>query len=131
MSANPNRDDAFCRAFEARERRRLYWGRQCSWCGWTANGLTIERADGECRAHERRSHPGIDEYRKKLPTLSEMRDELHADHDCAAGPCRCRCNCDVTNAGCSVLFGPYCSVCIVRANRGDEEHGPKREEAMA
>ena len=49
---------------------------------------------------------------------------LHG-HDCVFALCSCRCGC-IESAGCILVLGPLCGVCLVRSERGDEEHGERQ-----
>lgn len=48
--------------------------------------------------------------------------DLHAGHECEAGPCVCICGCDV-RMQCRTIMGSLCSVCTLRYDRGDDTHG--------
>lgn len=93
----------------------------CYYCGWASQAKDMERACAANDKHERR-HPEWTEP----PSLEQLVDSLHADHDCAPGVCPCICGCRI-QTGCTVLFGPLCSSCTVREGRGDVEHGEPLE----
>jgi hypothetical protein len=98
----------------------------CSYCGWASNSRGgMEKALAANAAHERR-HPEF----KEPESLENWLDAMHADHDCAPGPCVCICGCRC-DAGCSALFGPLCATCLIASNRGDSAHDEPPQSADA
>lgn len=107
----------------------MWRGFQCRLCGWWVNGRSTDEAIKYLHQHEK-SHPEWERYQAALPEMHELHLALHEDHDCNPGPCQCKCGCTVS-LGCTVLFGPLCSVCFVQDIRGDNEHGIRRGEQDA
>lgn len=87
----------------------------CNYCGWASNARDLDEACELNGAHER-THPEYEEPK----SLEDFVASLH-DHDCKMGPCVCICGCR-RDAGCSVLFGPLCSDCLIASSRGDSAH---------
>jgi len=108
--------DRIHKSFEERQ----YTAQHCRFCGWASNGLTLDEAIAENGRHEA-SHPEQQEYDANLPSIDEVVHSLH-DHECVYARCACICGCQ-ESAGCILVLGPLCSSCLVRANRGDREHG--------
>lgn len=101
-----------------------YTSQHCRYCNWASNGLNLDRATAEDRAHIQAMHAVEDaEIQATEILLSELQRSLH-DHDCQIADCACKCGCK-QSAGCILLFGPLCGVCTIRENRGDNEHGEK------
>lgn len=114
---------------KTRYKDRQYISQQCVLCGWTSNGLTFDEADAANMKHQE-SHPEWEEYQACIGDMGELLDEIHANHECNSGPCTCICGCR-EEMGCRVVIGPLCSVCVIRANRGDSAHGMEDEEGSA
>ena len=94
----------------------------CRVCNWASNGPTLDEADAINREHEHR-HPHVKEWDEKAIAIpiTEMSAYFH-DHDCVFGICTCACGCQ-EEAGCLLVSSGMCAVCMVKAGRGDGEHG--------
>lgn len=101
---------------------RPYYSTHCRLCNWASNGLTPDEAWEASLAHEH-SHPEYEAWTTATVPMSDLLKALH-DHDCVIADCVCICGCR-ESAGCILTFGPLCSVCIIRAIRGDSAHGEK------
>lgn len=99
---------------------RQYASQYCYLCNWASNGLTLDEAIEANDAHVK-THPEDAEMKVTSIPMNELRDSLH-DHDCVYAKCVCKCGCQ-TNVGCVLVLGPLCSTCLLRAGRGDSEHG--------
>jgi hypothetical protein len=106
----------------AKLREVQYRSYHCRLCNWASNGLTIDEAWEANLAHER-SHPEYNAWTANTVPMSDIPKALH-DHDCVIADCVCICGCS-KSAGCILIFGPLCSVCVIRANRGDSAHGER------
>jgi len=92
----------------------------CHYCGWASQSRDMERAIKANDRHERRHAEYVEP-----PTMEQVMADIdaeHAAHDCHPGPCVCKCGCSLP-VNCSVMFGPMCSTCMIRDQRGDPEHG--------
>ena len=99
-----------------------YWSMNCRVCNMAINGESTNEAFEATRAHES-NHPGIndfDAFSRRNLGLDVARDALH-DHECKVESCTCQCGC-TSGPFCILIFGPLCSVCQVRSNRGDSDH---------
>ena len=103
---------------------RQFTSQHCRFCNWSSNGRTFEEAMDANRQHEA-THTEQVEYDSTHLAVSEIVASLH-DHDCQMALCTCKCGC-TQGPFCIILFGPLCSVCLVRSNRGYPECGEKQE----
>ena len=92
----------------------------CKLCNWAVNALTFDDAIEGVKVHQE-THPEFEEWTTLTIPMNEIRDSLH-DHECQQKKCSCICGCD-DGPFCTLVFGPLCSVCMVRESRGDSEHG--------
>ena len=97
----------------------------CHLCNWASNGLTLHEAIVINRGHEN-SDPEWLEMQATVISTEEIVASIH-DHECNMVTCACKCGCGV-GPFCDVM-GDFCSVCTVRAGRGDGEHGEKKTDA--
>ena len=64
-----------------------------------------------------------DAQRARIEEHDRLRqiDVLH-HHDCHYALCICRCGCQAP-AGCILVAGPLCRMCVSSVDRGDSAHG--------
>jgi len=97
-----------------------YTSQHCHFCNWASNGLSLTLAVEKNREHER-THPEWAEWESLEIPMEDLVDSIH-DHECVKASCGCKCGC-IDGPFCTLTFGPLCSVCMIRANRGDSDHG--------
>ena len=97
-----------------------YMSQPCHLCNWASNGLDIELAVKANEEHQK-THPEFAEWKSLMIPMEDLVDIIH-DHECQMASCACKCGC-VDSPFCKLIFGPLCGSCIIRANRGDSDHG--------
>lgn len=105
----------------------FYMSQHCHLCNWASNGLSLDLAVKENKAHQR-THPEWAEWESLEIPMGDLVDSIH-DHECQMESCVCKCGCVDSSEGkfCTLVFGPLCGVCMIRANRGDSDHGEPPE----
>ena len=97
-----------------------YTSQHCHLCNWASNGLGLDLAVKENEAHQL-THPEFAEWASLEIPMGDLVDSIH-DHECQTALCVCKCGC-VDGPFCTLTLGPLCGGCMIRANRGDSDHG--------
>lgn len=101
---------------------RQWTTQHCGLCKWASNGRDLDMAVAASRLHEVMEHPeSMAILESNRLSASELPTAFH-DHDCVEAMCACRCGCQ-EGPFCILGFGPLCSSCTVRADRGHDECG--------
>lgn len=94
----------------------------CSLCYWSAQvqGGGPQEMFAALKAHYQ-SHPEWDAFQASLPSITEVREAIHAECNHRTHRCPCICGCEeILPCDC---WSDMCSVCEIRLGRGDDEHG--------
>ncbi len=97
-----------------------YMSHHCRVCSWSGNGTNFDEARQIIKDHERIAHPALVAWDNDPLPMRLTVAAIH-DHDCVIEPCPCICGCGA-GPGCVLIFGPLCTTCMIRANRGDRDH---------
>ena len=120
-------DERIARRREIEDAQPTYIQRHCALCQYAINALNWEQLDKLLKhCMSRDSHPEYKEWNSLALSFREIRDVLHADHECPMVHCVCKCGC-TEGPFCGIIAGDLCAVCMVKEGRGYSEHGNKEE----